>query len=328
MAGSGSIFWAYEPRLSILSAERNAVKRVSLFMLMMVFFISAGLMSVSSAPLGRSAMQPPTGTTSDLELVAHIGGLVDAVTVQGNHAYVAIGSELAVLDISNSSNPVRVGYVPLSYRVENLTVAGDSLYAATSFDGLRVIDVSDPAAPAEAGFYDTSGRALGVATAENYAYVAAGDGGLRIVDVSEPAVPTEIGFYETPWDAFGVAVAGSSAYVVDSSGRGEGGLSVIDISDPASLTEMGALDVDGGVLVDVAVAGNYAYVVDEWNGLRVVDVSNPVSLAEVGFYETAESARRVVVAEGYAYVTYSYGDLWVGPDASYRDRGLRGARTG
>ena len=52
----------------------------------------------------------------------------------------------------------------------------------------------------------------------------------------------------------------------------------------------------------VAVAGNYAYVADGYNGLVIVDVRNPVAPTLKGSYDTAGYSLGVAVAGKYAYV--------------------------
>ncbi len=58
-----------------------------------------------------------------------------------------------------------------------------------------------------------------------------------------------------------------------------------------------------GIEYDVAVCGNHAYVASGTRGLRVVDISNPEYPDEVGFCDMPPFAQRVVVVDGYAYVT-------------------------
>ena len=42
-----------------------------------------------------------------------------------------------------------------------------------------------------------------------------------------------------------------------------------------------------GLLMGVAVSGNYAYVADGVAGLQVIDVSNPANPQRVGGYDTS-----------------------------------------
>ena len=84
----------------------------------------------------------------------------------------------------------------------------------------------------------------------------------------------------------------------------------LDISVPSDPVEVGAFS-SWGWTVDVAVAGNHAYVAENYvshypwyvdNGLRVVDVSSPSAPTEVGFFEMPRSPSGVDVSGGYAYV--------------------------
>jgi hypothetical protein len=134
--------------------------------------------------------------------------------------------------------------------------------------------------------------AQGVAMAGNYAYVAWAVPALAVVHISNPAVPT---------------VAGNYAYVADYNY----GLRVIDITNPSSPFEAGFYDTPGNAF-GVAVAGNFAYVADDWyGGLRVIDITNPAMPMETGFFDTQGLAHGVVVAQNYAYLADWNGGLRV-----------------
>jgi len=203
--------------------------------------------------------------SQNVELIGQIGSVVNAVAVQGQYAYIGVGPQLIILDISNPAAPSEAGYYDTPGSAWGVAMAEDYAYVADRAGGLRIVDVSNPSIPNEVGSYITPGDAIGVAIAGNYAYVAKADRGLRIVDVSNPAAPTETGFYDTPGDAYGVAVVGNYAYVAD----GYGGLRIVDVSNPAAPTEAGFYDTVGEAK-GVAVAGNYAYVADYDDGLVIL----------------------------------------------------------
>ena len=257
----------------------------------------------SAAPMVQAA------DAENVELVGQIGGITEAVAVQGDYAYLGVGSRLVVLDVSNPANPMVVGQTGvLPDVVQDVAVAGDYAYVADDDAGLRIIDVTDPATPIETGVYDTPEKAFGVAVAGDYAYVGDGYGGLRIIDVTDPAAPTEAGFYDTPGDARGVAVAAGDpqghtyAYVVD----WDEGLRIINVTDPAAPTEAGFYDTVGRA-GGVAVVGDYAYVATKYydgggGGLHIINVTDPAAPSQVGFYDTPGQAYGVAVAGDYAYV--------------------------
>jgi hypothetical protein len=165
-----------------------------------------------------------------LELVAQIYGATCAIGVQGYYAYIGVGNQLVVLDVSNPLNPTLIGQTDiLPDSVGDVAITGNYAFVANEHGGLRVIDVSNPANPIEVGFYDTPGYAHDVVLAGNYAYVADTWGGLRVIDISNPINPTEVGIYDTP-RALGVAVVGNYAYIADY----EEGLRIVDVSTPAN----------------------------------------------------------------------------------------------
>ena len=94
-----------------------------------------------------------------------------------------------------------------------------------------------------------------------------------------------------------VAIQDSYAYI----GVGPR-LVVLDVADPAKPVVVGQTGVLPGVVQDVAVAGDYAYVAAAYSGLRIVNVSNPAAPTEAGYCDTPGTAYGVAVAGNYAYV--------------------------
>jgi len=181
---------------------------------------------------------------------------------------------------------------------------------------LVVISILVLASPAFAGDCPELVGALGfqyaadVAVSGNYAFVAwtdfSGEGGLRVFDVSDPYHPVEVGFVDFDWGApRAVAVSGSYAYVADPA-IGWGILRVIDVSEPTAPVQVGSVEV--GDAQDVAVSGDYAYVVN-WGffgsgSFTVIDVSEPTAPVPVGYL--GGSRRGVAVSGGYAYDVGDY----------------------
>jgi hypothetical protein len=77
---------------------------------------------------------------------------------------------------------------------------------------------------------------------------------------------------------------------------------------PIQLVEVGALE-DIGSVVDVHLAGDYAYLADSFGGLRVVDVSDPTQPVQVSAFESPGSTRGqgVFVVEPYLYLADGQG---------------------
>ncbi|HEC33286.1 MAG TPA: hypothetical protein ENI37_01045, partial [Chloroflexi bacterium] len=197
----------------------------------------------------------------------YTGAYRDMVVSEGV-AYVADEWGLEVISVTNPYSPTLIGFVDLvdlPSMVVGVDLAGQLVYAAEEWVGLKIVDVSDPSNMSVVGVYDTPGYAEDVAVAANFAYVADGDG-LQVVDVSDPAHPVGLGSYDTPGWAVGVAISGTVAYVTD----GGGGLFAVDVSEPLTPTLIGAYDTPG-YSQEVAVVGDYVYVADGHGGLLVLE---------------------------------------------------------
>jgi hypothetical protein len=211
------------------------------------------------------------------------GTIVD-VDVQGNYAYVADLTAMHLVDISNPSVPQTVGSIPTSHETWAVDVVGSYAYIADLYAGIKIVDVSVPTAPTITGVYTQHLHAKDIAVQGNYAYVASisdepyAFSVLRILDPSNPQLlsigTTTLRFADT------VVVQGDYAYV----GSGlEGALAIMDISTPLLPQQVGSYTLEG-VFADIAVKGNYAYVLDGSayaGGIIVLDISNPAAPVEV-----------------------------------------------
>jgi hypothetical protein len=98
-------------------------------------------------------------------------------------------------------------------------------------------------------------------------------------------------------DFYGVAVKGEYVYEA-----GPQGLYVISVADPTNPVEVACCSTSSN-LCDVAVSGNYAYVVAGDSNLLVFSISDPLHPAEVGRCSTQANGSLITVAVsgGYAY---------------------------
>ncbi len=274
----------------------------------------------------------------NVELVSQIGGLTSVVVAEGNLAYLGVGHQLLVVDISDPITPTVVGRAWMPADVGDIALANGFAYIANGRGGLRIVNISNLAAPQEVGFYSSSWSALGVAVSGQYAYIAA-DTGLRIVDISDPVHPVEVGSCST-WDsAMDVAVQGDYAYiaaygpglvvirvtdpaqpeVVGGCGTGSynygitvagqyayiannAGLAIIDISNPETPNRIGQTDSTVGPGQKVEIAGSLAYVASLMQGLQIVNISDPENPSNAGAYDTPGDAYDVAIAGSYALV--------------------------
>ena len=93
----------------------------------------------------------------NLELVGHFGGKVNDVEVAGDYAYLGLGQNLVILNISDTGNLLEVGNVLTPSMVTDISVVGNYAYVADRNNGLVIVDVSNPASPTLVGSYNTAG---------------------------------------------------------------------------------------------------------------------------------------------------------------------------
>lgn len=251
---------------------------------------------------------PPEGHV--LEVMSQIGGATNAIAVQENYLYAAMGSRLLALDNTEPATPQLVGHSEIfTGTIAGLVTAGEYAYIAelevpsVQSGGLRIVDIRDPERMSTVSFHDIPRDAVSVTVDGNYAYVAGGDGpegGLWIIDISDPERPVELGFLSTPGYISDVVIDGSRAYIADG-----GSIRVVDVSDPANPVEMGSLETDGYAR-RIKVVGDYAYVAHSgFADFRIFDVSNPANPIKIATVETPGDDRDVVVADDIAYVSSS-----------------------
>jgi hypothetical protein len=240
-----------------------------------------GAMS-ASASVTLDGFVPGVGTAGDV--------VVDGAS---NLAYVASAEfGLAVVDISNPSQPVAVGGATPPFYGQRIAVSG-ALAAVTGASlGMSIVDVSVPTAPKTVGFM--SGTFSGVARAGQYAYALISVAGnpphtdLIVVDLATPAL--SIVGRVTVAGGVGIKVAGGLAYIA----AGGLGLQIVDVSTPTAPTIITTVDTPG-VAKGVAVINDYAYVADN-SSIQVIYVHTPASATIVG--SVSMSAASAVAVSG------------------------------
>ncbi len=268
---------------------------------------------------GRAGIQivdvsrPASLVLAGVYLSATAGVLASA----GQYAYVVDGQELRVVDVTNPAAPIVVGSHTFelnedcnSHFISDIAVSDEYAYLTITNSGLHILNVSQPTFLHETGFLSISARQIAVAG--GYAYMVDGLDGLHVANIAHPSAPTEISSLQfqagsASLKALSVAAAGKYVYVGADFGSDAGAfipsrLHIVDASNPAQPHEVGSLDAPDLVL-DIAVAGNYAYLATALSGLQIVDISNQTAPVEVGGIYTDDWATSVAVDGKYAYIT-------------------------
>lgn len=192
------------------------------------------------------------------------------VAVVGNIAYLTNFLEgLRLVDISNFSAPIEVGWYKPHQRTFGVAVAGNMTYMAGSQSGLRLVDTSNPNNPVEVGSHQgLVGWSNDVAVEGHTVYLADGLfgwGGLSIIDASIPTHPRLLGSLRLG-DADQVTVQGNYAYLLT-----EGDLHIVDVTHADNPVEVSFYDNDiPDRINDLAVQNNYVYAAGLDAGLFVL----------------------------------------------------------
>ena len=213
---------------------------------------------------------------TNIDLVASIGGRIDAVAVNGNYCYLGQGSTFIVMDVSNPASPFPVGRRPLQGVIGDIAVftQNERTYAcvAARDSGLFVVDVTNPIEPALTGFYKTPGFCYGVAVLGGFAYVADGSGGLEVFDLANPSAPALRSAVPQAGFANEVVVKATASGVFAYLSTG-GGLRIVDVSDPHVPVVRGYVGF-GQWTLNIAVTSNRAFLTTQGHSW-MADISNP-----------------------------------------------------
>jgi len=214
----------------------------------------------------------------------------------GRTLYIAAGSELVIIDISNPSYPRWMAtYDHVKTTVDTVWVVGNRAYIAGS-SALEILDVSDPIHPVLLGSYTQDYfNANDIQVVGNLVYVARlggeGEEGLSIIDVSDPGHPIERTHFGT--FVWAVEVTGNLVYSITTNVYADSPceqtwLYVTDVSNLASPKTRSTLELPPGTCEPaMRVIDNYAYIVGSDSGLHIIDISNPDSLIRQSSYSSA-----------------------------------------
>lgn len=217
---------------------------------------------------------PAHQASPELRSVAQLGGISQALALDGDLVALGSGTRVHLLDASDPARPRLLGQGPILPRVVRDVALREGLaYVAADRAGLQVLDVRDPAAPRLLGAHDTESQALGVAVADGRAYLAASRDGLLILDVTAPDAPRLLGRWPAPDRLLEVALSDvdpNTAFVADENA----GLVALDVRDPTAPRPIGGIDRPGHVR-RLTVHGPQAFLLTDRDELAIVDIAEP-----------------------------------------------------
>lgn len=231
-----------------------------------------------------------------------LGGWTKSLAVDGDWLF-RVGKDLSIADAGDPGNlqiyPFFNNFgIGGESTVFDVTLDGGIAYCTFGDDGLTAIDVADPTNPAFISHLTAGSTYLWkLVKIGDYLYVIDDNsGGIDIYDVSNPAQMQQAGTIAS--DAYQVSNAGDSLLAIAESDL----LSIYSLNNPAVPQLLGDLSL-GYFLSDLAISGQYAYVLKEEGGMRIVDIGDPANPVEVGYLDLGvDDASVIAVAGDFAYV--------------------------
>lgn len=258
-----------------------------------------------ASPLLAGALNG-SGTTDGFDVY------VDAAT---SRAYLAQGTTLNIVNISNPASPALLGSYAVGSNVNGVYVSGNYAYLATASNTaeLTVVDVTTPASPTLADTLNLGGTADGfsVFVSGTYAYVGkgvsttAGDNELYIVNVATPTNITLSGSLNVTANVNSVYVSGNYAYLATAVTTAE--LTIANITNKAAPSAAGVYDASGtSVGNDVFAIGTTVYLgkANNTTGAEffIINAATPASPTLVGSYEAAANINGVYIVGTEAFL--------------------------
>lgn len=234
------------------------------------------------------------------------------VQAQGNYAYLVRNGgspDFAVIDISDTQNPLLVGSLSLTGNPRDIVVSGSYAYVASDSDTqeFQIIDVSNPSSPSISGAFDAPGgaNASGIYFSASTAYLvrrSSAQDEFLAINVSDPSSPTLISSLNLASAGNAVVVLGNYAYVASSFDNQE--LQIIDMTVSNQPRISGSYNLSGSS-DGFSIAGFGGRVIlGRNNGLiYLFDVENPNSPVFLGSFNAQGVVNDLALGGNYVFLT-------------------------
>jgi hypothetical protein len=248
-------------------------------------------------------------------------GRTRGIAIKGNYLYLQAGvwleegeTGIRIIDISTPSSPSQVNF----YATEGSTgwpeVAGDYLLLPTGSEGLHILNISDPLNLPDAIVYGGLGNSGWISTNGNYAYVNDSDrNAIVVLNIADVNNVHEEGVYhfEDQTSVNFMDVLGNHCYA-------DGwyhSLKILNMSNPTNPYKIGSYDEIEGMLRDVDVSEDFAFItIQNQKGVhkfRALNMSSLPNISGVGTFVNPSTMFRVRISGNFAYVVTSDRELKV-----------------
>lgn len=229
---------------------------------------------------------------------------VSDIRVRDNYAYCSCVNGVMIFNISHDSTINFVSKLYLGGNGNGIEISGNYAYIADGICRLRILDISNPDNPILLGTCATGGSAVDIYVSGIYAYIADAVNGLIMIDISNPINPHILGIVSYNYYASKIVKVQNNIAYLNTSQRNTGAtiLRFIDVADPLNPITLGEYNPGYFAQVsDIAVEGNYAFLVEDNNRLRILNISNPANPITIGSCQ-AYCGRDIYLSGSYAYI--------------------------
>lgn len=239
---------------------------------------------------------------NSLQMVANIDSLTDGdkIHLNQNFIFMTYGEnhrKMALISYSNPLAPQTIGFYLASDKICNFSFGLYCPITANGRRGLRFINVFDPTQPEDMFSYSNYRRFLNIIICGE-TILNRNEFGIDDFDIANIEDIWLRGSLEFWRDYRNFRVVGERGYIAQD---GDTGLIVLEffLGFPYYYSEF--IEHDCGVHSDVAIYGDYAYLVQP-NGLRIVNISNHDSLWQAGFFEHPLASSKAIIFDHFLYV--------------------------
>lgn len=261
------------------------------FILLLIFTMQLTPMSVEAA--------------NSINVIGGIGGEIRSVKIVGNYVYVAEGSCLTILDISDRDHPIVSARLALNFGdFITLDVAGNTVFCLTD-GGLSIVGVSQPTTPSIMGQMPLA-QGYGLTAVSSKKVIVGSISNLQMIDASNPSAPNVLcsvnGWFDCVKASGNLLVAKKIGDALPDC--------IFDISNPATLTLKSKNDMSLS-LGEMEFSGPLLYIA-AYN-LEIMDLNDPTSptTKSILHFPTGLAAVGVAVSGTTAVVTMGDGHLAV-----------------
>lgn len=284
-------------------------QRFTVLVVLVSLFVSLGL--ALHHPTQAQTLTEAEAPTDSITEISHIGTYVftGALAVEGNYAYVGLGTRFAVFDVSNPAAIQVAGTINTDVPVTSIRVYQNRAYLAPQD---LVVDVSNPASmsfypsPLPVGHwahYEFRGNLLISAYTYGCGFGCTNYDRIQITDISNPMNPVVLDYYEIEETSYSPSfqVGGDHIYASFAPNT----VSVLDFSDPSNIQEVGSFTGSAPALLD-----DHYLLTKEYNSTTIsaVDVSNPLAPVPVGAYTDNDivNTRQLSFGDAYVYLETNF----------------------